>query len=216
MKKIGFYIAKFIELYLKPSAIRNSQIDKNAKICGGVVINNSKIGRYTYIGNNSRINNCEIGRFCSIAGSVVIGGGSHPIDWVSTSPLFHSKNNIFNKSFSDNYYNPYSDTYIGNDVWIASNVLIKSGVRIGDGVVIGMGSVVTKDIPDFEIWAGNPAKYVRSRFDKVTIEKLQEIKWWNWDEPVLRNFGESFNNIEKFLALQKGNNNENQCGKNNK
>lgn len=50
---------------------------------------------------------------------------------------------------------------IGNDVWIGGNTVIVPGVKIGNGVVIGAGSVVTKDIPDNVIVAGNPCKVIR-------------------------------------------------------
>lgn len=50
---------------------------------------------------------------------------------------------------------------IGNDVWIGGNTVIVPGVKIGNGVVIGAGSVVTKDIPDNVIAAGNPCKVIR-------------------------------------------------------
>ena len=53
---------------------------------------------------------------------------------------------------------------IGDDVWIGANVTILPGKSIGTGVIVGAGSVVTHDIPDFEIWAGNPARRIRSRF----------------------------------------------------
>ena len=52
---------------------------------------------------------------------------------------------------------------IGNDVWLGASVIICDGVTIGDGVVVGAGSVVTKSIPDYEIWAGNPARKIGSR-----------------------------------------------------
>jgi len=52
---------------------------------------------------------------------------------------------------------------IGNDVWIGANVTVLKGVRIGDGAVIGAGSVVTKDIPDYCVAVGNPAKVVKKR-----------------------------------------------------
>ena len=52
---------------------------------------------------------------------------------------------------------------IGNDCWIASGVTITANVTIGTGVVIAAGSVVTKDIPDYSIAAGAPARVVRSR-----------------------------------------------------
>jgi len=53
--------------------------------------------------------------------------------------------------------------HIGNDVWIGANCMILPGVTIGDGTVIGAGSVVTKDIPEFSIAVGSPAKVIRSR-----------------------------------------------------
>ena len=52
---------------------------------------------------------------------------------------------------------------IGNDVWIGARVIILPGVHIGNGVVIGAGSVVTKDVPDCEIWGGNPAHFLKKR-----------------------------------------------------
>lgn len=50
---------------------------------------------------------------------------------------------------------------IGNDVFIGVKCIILKGVTIGDGAIIGAGSVVTKSIPANQIWAGNPAKYIR-------------------------------------------------------
>lgn len=54
---------------------------------------------------------------------------------------------------------------IGNNVWIGGNVVILPGVIIGDNVVIGAGSVVTKDIPDNMIAAGNPCRVIREITD---------------------------------------------------
>ena len=53
--------------------------------------------------------------------------------------------------------------YIGNDVWIGSRVTILPGVKIGNGVVIGACSVVTKDVPDYAVIGGNPAKIIKMR-----------------------------------------------------
>ncbi|HFG1877168.1 TPA: DapH/DapD/GlmU-related protein [Vibrio cholerae] len=55
------------------------------------------------------------------------------------------------------------DIVIGDDVWIAANVTILKGVTVGKGVVIGAGAVVTKDIPDYAIAVGNPARVVKYR-----------------------------------------------------
>jgi acetyltransferase-like isoleucine patch superfamily enzyme len=51
---------------------------------------------------------------------------------------------------------------IEDDVWIGADSIILKGVRIGQGAIIGAGSVVTKEIPAFTIWAGNPAKFIRT------------------------------------------------------
>lgn len=52
---------------------------------------------------------------------------------------------------------------VGNDVWIGMRSIIMPGVRIGNGVVIGAGAVVTKDVPDFAIVGGVPARIIRYR-----------------------------------------------------
>lgn len=59
---------------------------------------------------------------------------------------------------------------IGDDVWIGGRVIILPGVHIGNGAIIGAGSVVTKNVPDFAIAAGNPAKIIRYRKDKIINE----------------------------------------------
>ena len=199
MESIAYYAAKFVQNYLRLSAIKGSSIDKSAKVCSGTTLNDVIVGRYTYIGHDSRINNCEIGAFSSIAGDVFIGGSSHPVEWASTSPVFHSKKNVLKKSFSDNAYITSKKTTIGNDVWIASNVMIKAGITVGNGAVIGMGSVVTKDVPDYEIWAGNPAKCIRKRFDDSVIKRLQVSKWWELQDDQLARCGDLFNDIDKLL-----------------
>lgn len=55
--------------------------------------------------------------------------------------------------------------YIGRRCYIGSNVVFSKPVHIGDGAVIGAGSIVTKDIPPYEIWAGVPAKFIKKRYD---------------------------------------------------
>lgn len=60
---------------------------------------------------------------------------------------------------------------IGNDVWIGSRSLIMKGTHIGEGAIIAAGSVVTKDVPPYEIWGGNPAHFLKSRLKKEnTVE----------------------------------------------
>lgn len=55
--------------------------------------------------------------------------------------------------------------FIGNDVWIGQRVIVLPGIRIGNGVIIGAGAVVTHDVRDYDVVAGNPAKVIRNRKD---------------------------------------------------
>lgn len=63
-------------------------------------------------------------------------------------------------------------TKIGNDVWIGYGSIIMQGVTIGDGAIIAAGSVVTKDVGSYSIYGGNPAKFIRERFE--TEDALNE------------------------------------------
>jgi maltose O-acetyltransferase len=58
---------------------------------------------------------------------------------------------------------PNKLTVIGNDVWIGTRVIIVHGVKIGNGVIIGAGAVVTKDVPDYAVVGGVPAKIIKFR-----------------------------------------------------
>lgn len=80
------------------------------------------------------------------------------------------------------------DIRIGNDVWIGYEAVIFAGVTIGDGAIIGTRALVTKDVPPYTIVGGVPAKPIRKRFDDNTIQRLLEIRWWDWpEEKIARN-----------------------------
>lgn len=51
---------------------------------------------------------------------------------------------------------------IGEDCWLGGNVVVLQGVTLGRGVVVGAGSVVTKDVPDYHVVAGNPARILKT------------------------------------------------------
>lgn len=184
-------------------AIKNSIIDKTSKVESGSSVVNSMIGKYSFCGYDCEIVNCEIGRFCSIASNVIIGGAMHPMDWVSTSPVFYDGRDSVKKKFQTFQRQDDLRTLIKNDVWIGNGALIKQGVTIGNGVVIGMGSVVTKDVPDYEIWAGNPAKFIRKRFNDEIIKELLESEWWSKNDDEIQSLSANFNSIEKSIIRMK-------------
>ena len=172
--------------------LQEAAVDKTAAICSGVKFYRGKLGKYSYIGNNSFVIDTDIGNFTSISTDCYIGGTSHPTDWISTSPVFHKWENIMKKNFARHEFEIFHRTTIGHDVWIGNRVMIKAGVNIGNGAVIGMGSIVTKDVGEYEIWAGNPAKMIRKRFDEETIKALQKMQWWEWDDNKIENYADKF------------------------
>jgi chloramphenicol O-acetyltransferase type B len=138
--------------------------------------------------DKSPIDRLIIGEFCSIATGVkfMMGGNHcHNYDWVSTYP-FGFLDDEFAEYFNDceserkTSYNLKGDTIIGCDVWIGAEAMIMPGVQIADGAVIGARSVVTKNVGPYEIWAGNPARLIKKRFVDHAIQKLLQIKWWDW------------------------------------
>lgn len=109
------------------------------------------------IGDNSGIGiNCVLQGDVSIGNNVMMG----PEVWIYTRNHEHARTDI---PMRDQGFEAEKPVVIMNDVWIGSRVTILPGVKIGNGVIIGTGAVVTKDIPDYTIAAGNPAKVVKNR-----------------------------------------------------
>jgi tetrahydrodipicolinate N-succinyltransferase len=74
---------------------------------------------------------------------------------------------------------PSGTLYIGHDAWIGERAIIAPGCkRIGIGAVIGAGSVVTKDVPDFAVVAGAPARIIRFRFSPEIQDAVLKSQWW--------------------------------------
>jgi len=129
-----------------------------------------------------------LGNFCSIAGGVnIFLGNNHRTDWVTTYPFGCINKDVFN-TFNEWYTQTKGDVIIGNDVWIGSFSTIMSGVTIGDGAVIAANSHVVKNVEPYSIVGGNPAKFIKYRFNKDQIEKLLEIKWWYWDDEKINKY----------------------------
>lgn len=61
-----------------------------------------------------------------------------------------------------------------------------AGVTIGDGAIIGTRAVVTKDVAPYSIVGGIPAREIRKRFAPEVVERLRELRWWDWPEERIR------------------------------
>lgn len=199
MKNIKYVISRLIKKLSIPS-IKNSFISKFSKVEAGSQVVNSTFEKHSFCGYNCTILNTKIGKYTSIASDVKIGLVQHPIDWLSTSPVFYKGRDSIKTKISEFEFNNKVTTIIGNDVWIGEGCFIKQGVIVGDGSIVGMGSVVTKDVEPYAIVVGNPAKLIKYRFSIEIIAKLENLKWWDLDEELLRKKSSKVTNIDAFLA----------------
>lgn len=111
------------------------------------------------IGNNVGISQAALISHCSlrIGDNVKIGGGT----CIYTTD-FHAIDAQVRMSNKDIKERKTAAVFIGNNVFIGAKCIILKGVSIGENSIIGAGSVVTKNIPSNQIWAGNPARFIRS------------------------------------------------------
>lgn len=138
----------------------------------------------------------KIGKYTSIGPNVRRLKVNHPTNLASTHPCYF--NPIY--GWIDKDFREYSYLDIGNDVWIGANAVILPSVHsIGNGAIIAAGSIVTKDVPPYEIWGGMPAKHIKKRFEDETGESLDKSEWWNLPEKELKSIVNDFRNPSVFL-----------------
>ena len=116
-----------------------------------------------------------IGRYVSIAGHVKAVLRNHPMDRLSTHPFF------FNSylGFVEHDQTIVGSLVIDHDAWIGESALIAPSCRrIGLGAIVAAGSVVTRDVPDFTIVGGIPAKPIRMRLGDAEQQAVRESRWW--------------------------------------
>lgn len=118
----------------------------------------------------------KIGDNCMLAPNVAIYTAGHPV---------HPQTRI-------SAYEYGKAIMIGDNVWIGGNTVVCPGVKIGSNTVIGAGSVVTRDIPDWCVAAGNPCRVIRTitESDKKRLFRDEKIDSEAWADIVSRGFGE--------------------------
>lgn len=177
----------------------------------------TKIGKYSYgpiCCDHLFIK--SIGAFCSFAYGVDVVP-NHQMEFISTHRSLSGGNGIEGLDFDYIFYSNqswYFDSIqpqkelikrnkritIGNDVWLGRNVIITNGANIGNGVIAGASAVITKDVPDYAVVGGVPARIIRYRYTPEQIKALNEIAWWDWtDDEIRERFDDFYIPIEDFI-----------------
>ena len=168
--KIKIILGRFLYAFCKYLPKSNGFIKLGQKqmrrFCGKLIL--AKCGKGVNIERGSTFSsNCSIGDYSGIGIRANIDGvqiGSHVL--MGPDCLILSRNHKFSekdKLIDCQGYETEKMVQIGDDVWIGARVTILPGVKIGNGAVIGACTVVTKDVPAYSVFCGNPGKVVRFR-----------------------------------------------------
>ena len=134
----------------------NVEISKNVRIGNGADIS---IGNYVHIREGCCLANVDIHNYVMIAPEVVFLDIGHNYEDPTRPMMFQGSRT-------------YPKTVIEDDVWIGCRAIIMHGVRIKKGAIVAAGAVVTKDVDEYSIVGGNPARVIRKRFNDGALAIL--------------------------------------------
>jgi phosphonate metabolism protein (transferase hexapeptide repeat family) len=194
-----------IEPTIDPSAkVQEAKFGIYCEVGARTMLLDVEMGDYSYVVNDSQMTYTTIGKFCSIAAMTRINPGNHPMHRATQAHFTYRASAYFPGEADDAEFFAWRKSHrvhIGHDVWIGHGAIVLPGRRIGIGAVIAGGAVVTKDVPDYTIVAGNPARPIRRRFPEAIAERVAQLGWWDWDHEALRMALPDFRKltIEEFL-----------------
>lgn len=181
-----------------PNAIFPNEYGTTCFIRNVIKAPNISVGEYTYYDSEDHPELFEqtnvlfnypffgdkliIGKFCQIAHGTtfIMGAANHRLGSATTYP-FNVMGGVWREISTPHIEElPHKgDTVIGNDVWLGRNCTILPGVKIGNGAIVAACSVVTKDVAPYTVVGGNPARFLKKRFDDSTAALLEELRWWD-------------------------------------
>lgn len=181
-----------------PNAVFPNEYGTSCFIKNVIKAPNISVGDYTYYDDDKDPTGFEknnvlfnypvfgdkliIGKFCQIASGTqfIMGAANHRLCSATTYPF-----NVMSEAWAEiapvhlSQLPHKGDTVIGNDVWFGRNCVVMPGVKIGDGAIVAAHSVVTKNVEPYSVVGGNPARFIKKRFDDELTELLLRFKWWD-------------------------------------
>lgn len=162
--------------------ITASRLGRYTEVGPRAVLEETELRDYAYVMQDTQIAYADIGRFCSIASHVRVNPGNHPLDRAALHH-FTYRASMFGMGDDDAAFFDWRRSYsvaLGPDCWVGHGAIILPGVSIGTGAAIAAGAVVSRDVPDFNVVAGIPARPLRERFPRHVQAALRRIRWWDW------------------------------------
>lgn len=183
--------------------IRDCRFGRYTEVGAHALMEDSVLDDYAYLGRGCEIMSSDIDKFANIAAMVRINPGFHPMERPTLHHFTYRRAKYGMAPEDDARFFEWrrrQRVTIGHDTWIGHGVVIMPGVRIGHGAVVGSNSVVTKDVPDYAIVAGAPARVVRQRFPKAIASAIESTAWWDWDHATLTERLDDFCDLRRFLS----------------
>lgn len=169
---------------IHPTAeLKSVRLGRYAAVAERVILREVTVGDFTYFERQAEAIYAVIGKFCSIAANTRINALEHPLERATTHKLSYRPNEYFRYLGVDQAFRERRRARrvtIGNDVWIGHGAVVMPGVTIGHGAAVGANAVVTRDVADYQIVAGQPARSLRARFAPDIATRLAALAWWDW------------------------------------